>query len=80
METYRKIRWQASKPWRGTWEFREPGSLRTRVHDDDWAHHKYHRQRFQGTEKSKFQIKNQSFYQLKKVELIAQQIITKYDS
>ena len=49
MRTYRKIRWQASKPWRGTWEFREPGSLRTRVHDDDWAHHKFHRQRFQGT-------------------------------
>ena len=50
MRTYRKIRWQASKPWRGTWEFREPGSLRTRVHDDDWAHHKFHQQRFQGTE------------------------------
>lgn len=41
--TYRKIHWQANMPWRRTWEYRQPGTLRKRVHDDDWAHHRYHR-------------------------------------
>ena len=49
--TYQMIRWQASMPWRGTWEFPELDFLRIRVHDDDWAHHKYLQQRFQDTKK-----------------------------
>ena len=54
--TYQMIRWQASMPWRGTWEFPELDFLRIRVHDDDWAHHKYLQQRFQDTKNLKNNI------------------------
>ena len=64
MRTYRKIRWQASKPWRGTWEFREPGSPQIRVHDDDWAHRRFHRQRFQDTVSKSKIVSKTSLYKI----------------